>query len=77
MNRVREIREDKGLNQRELSEISHTPQSLVSAIERETIRPWLSVAKRLSQALDTPIDVLFPEDKQRLCETIADYGESR
>ena len=66
MNRVRVLREIKGLNQRELSELTHTPQSLISAIEREVMKPWFSVAKRLSSVLDTPITELFPDDGHRL-----------
>jgi len=63
MNRVRELRENKGLNQRELSELTHTPQSLISAIEREVIKPWDSVAKRLSKVLKTPVSQLFPDNQ--------------
>jgi len=66
MNRVRQAREVKGLNQRQLSELSHTPQGLVSAIERETLKPWPNVAERLSEALGIPIEDLFPEDKDEL-----------
>jgi transcriptional regulator with XRE-family HTH domain len=66
MNRVREVRELKGFNQRELSELCHTPQSLVSAIEREVIKPWTSVAKRLSKVLKKPISELFPDDPELL-----------
>ena len=68
MNRVRELRESRGLNQRELSELTHTPQSLVSAIEREVIKPWYSVAMRLSSALDTGVSELFPDDSHRLID---------
>jgi ribosome-binding protein aMBF1 (putative translation factor) len=62
MNRVRQARGVRGLNQRELSELAHTPQSLVSSIERERLRPWPKVAKRLSKVLGIPVRDLFPED---------------
>ena len=66
MNKLREIRLAMGLNQRELSEASHTPQALVSALEREVLKPWPSVAQRLSQALGVPPEKLFPEDWGRI-----------
>ena len=66
MNKVRKVREGKGLNQRELSELSHTPQALVSAIERGVLKPWPKVAERLSDALGIPVENLFPKDKGRL-----------
>ena len=62
MNRVRQIREMKGMNQRQLAERTHTPQSLVSSIERGVIKPWLKVMKRLSKALKVPARELFPEE---------------
>ncbi len=61
-NKLREIREAMGLNQRELAEKSHTPQSTISELERGVRRPWLKVAKRLSKILGTPIEELFPDD---------------
>ena len=66
MNKVRQARESHGLNQRQLSEISHTPQALLSAIERGTLKPWPKVAERLSKALGISIECLFPEDKDEL-----------
>lgn len=62
MNTLLEERRERGLNQRELSELSHTPQSLVSAIERGALKPWPKVAERLSSVLGVPIERLFPED---------------
>ena len=61
-NKVREVREFKGINQRELSEAAHTPQSLVSAIERGVLKPWSSVKERLSKALGFPLKEIFPND---------------
>lgn len=61
-NKLREIREARGLNQRELAEKAHTPQSTISELERGVRRPWLKVARRLSKTLDTPIEELFPDD---------------
>ncbi len=61
MNRLKETREKQGLNQRQLAERSHLPQSLVSDLERDVRRPWKSAIKRLSKALKTPAADLFPE----------------
>lgn len=70
MNKLRQVREARGLNQRQLSELSHTPQSLVSAIERGALKPWLRVAERLSEALGIAIEELFPEDKDKLLRLV-------
>lgn len=70
MNRLREVRLGKNLNQRELAEASHTPQAIVSALERGVLKPWPKVAERLSQALGVPAETLFPEgeDKERIAQ---------
>lgn len=59
--RIRELRQAKGMNQRELAELTHTPQSLVSNLERGTMKPWPAVVKRLCEALDCQSSELFPE----------------
>jgi len=61
-NRIREAREAKGWNQRRLAEATHTCQAIISNLERETRKPWLSVAKKLSRVLKVPIKELFPDD---------------
>ena len=61
-NKVREVRELKGINQRDLSEVAHTPQSIVSALERGVLSPWPKVMERLSKALGLPINEIFPDD---------------
>ena len=61
-NRIREVRQAKGLKQRELAEVAHVCQTIVSDLEREVRRPWLMVANRLSQALEVSIEELFPDD---------------
>lgn len=68
MNKVRETRELRQLNQRQLAELTHTPQSLISSIERGVLKPWPIVAKRLSEALQTSVQELFPEDSHLLTE---------
>jgi transcriptional regulator with XRE-family HTH domain len=66
MTKLRELRVAKGLNQRELSEASHTPQAIVSALERDVLKPWPKVAQRLSDALGVPAEQLFPQDRERV-----------
>lgn len=66
MTKLREVREALGFNQRELAEASHTPQAIVSALERGVLKPWPKVAQRMSQALGVPPDKLFPDDGARL-----------
>lgn len=61
-NKIREAREAKGWNQRELAEATHTCQAIISELERETRKPWLKVAEKLSKALNVPIKELFPDD---------------
>jgi transcriptional regulator with XRE-family HTH domain len=63
MNRVKEIRQAKGLNQRQLAELSHTPQSAVSNIELGRWQAWPKVMQRIAQALRVRVEELFPEDK--------------
>jgi transcriptional regulator with XRE-family HTH domain len=66
MNRLRETRLSRNLNQRQLAEASHTAQATVSALERDVLKPWPKVAERLSQALGVPAERIFPEDKERV-----------
>ena len=61
-NNLREKREASGLNQRELAEKVHMPQSMLSDIERGVRKPWPKVAKKLSRVLKVPVRELFPEE---------------
>jgi len=57
--KIREIRKSKNLTIVELSEMINVTSGYISQIERDLISPSLSVLKRLSQALDVPLSVLF------------------
>jgi len=61
-NRLREIREAKGFNQRELAEKTHTSQTTISELELGKRKPWLKVARRLARKLGVPVEELFPDD---------------
>jgi transcriptional regulator with XRE-family HTH domain len=57
--KIRSIRKNKNLTIVELSEKINVTSGYISQIERDLISPSLSVLKRLSQALDVPLSVLF------------------
>ena len=58
---LKQIRQSKGLSQFELSIQSHTPQSLISMLEHDRMKPWPKVIERLSNALQVPPEQLFDE----------------
>ena len=60
-NIVRELRQNRGMNQRQLAEAAHTGQSLISAIETGKMQPWPAVKKRISTALGVLEAEIFPE----------------
>jgi putative transcriptional regulator len=65
LNRLKEIRLAKGLNQRELSEKVHTAQSLICRIECNELKPWPKLRRRLAKVLGVTINELFPIEEGR------------
>ncbi len=61
MNRLKELRNDRGLNQRELAERAHVAQSLLSDFELGKRRPWLKAMRKLAHALGVSVGEVFPE----------------
>lgn len=61
MNRVREVRLQRGLTQKQLHKLSKVRQAEISLIENN-LKPNVSipVAQRLAKALGETIDYLFP-----------------
>ena len=61
MNRVRQVRLQRGLTQAELSELSKVSQKDISLIENDQ-KPNFSlvVAQRIAKALEKPVDYLWP-----------------
>ncbi len=59
MNRIREIRKEKGLSQLELAKKLNVNQTAVSQWERGTTLPSASVLLKLSSILDTSSDYLL------------------
>ncbi len=60
-NNLKEKRQEAGLNQRQLAEKAHLPQSAVSDIELGKREPWPKALKRLARALKVEISELFPD----------------
>lgn len=60
--KIRSIRKSKNLTIVELSEQIDVTSGYISQIERDLISPSLAVLKRLSEALDVPLSLLFTED---------------
>ncbi|MFA9422631.1 MAG: helix-turn-helix domain-containing protein [Sedimentibacter sp.] len=62
--KIRSIRKSKGLTIVELSEKINVTSGYISQIERDLISPSLAVLKRLANALEIPLSVLFLEHPQ-------------
>ncbi len=63
MNRLKEIRNERGLSQLRLSMLTGIAPSELSRIENGWIRPYPGWKKRLARALGTTQVELFPESK--------------
>lgn len=59
--KIRNIRKNKNLTIVELAEQINVTSGYISQIERDLISPSLAVLRRLSQALEVPLSVLFLE----------------
>ena len=56
---VRELRESRGLSQRELAERMHTTQSVIARLEAGGSKPSMSTLERIAAALNTSVDIRF------------------
>jgi len=68
--KIRNIRKNKNMTIVELSEKINVTSGYISQIERDLISPSLAVLKRLSDALDVPLSVLFSEESSNDVITI-------
>lgn len=59
--KIRNIRKSKNMTIVELSELIDVTSGYISQIERDLISPSLAVLKRLSNALEVPLSILFLE----------------
>lgn len=57
--RIRELRRERGLIQRELAEAADLSLNAVSLIERDRTSPTVTTLERLANALDVPLVSLF------------------
>lgn len=75
--KIRSIRKNKNLTIVELSEKINVTSGYISQIERDLISPSLSVLKRLADALEIPLSVLFSEDNDKSVITIAENERTK
>ena len=60
MNKVRKVREERGMSQTELARRAHIGSPNLSAIECGKIVPWPKAKRSLARVLKTPVAELFP-----------------
>ena len=58
-NRVREVREAKGLTQAQLAELIGVSRKTVNTVENGVFVPSAVIALKLAQALGQPVEALF------------------
>lgn len=59
--RLRELRDARGLSQRQLAERVGTTQSVIARLEAGGTKPSLSTLERVASALGSVIDIRFQE----------------
>ncbi len=64
-NKIRERRKKRGISQEELAKKCNVSRQTVNAIENNKYDPTLALAFRLARELDTTVDKLFEEEKNR------------
>ena len=64
MNKVYEVRIQKGMSQRLLAEKCHISASLISMVERGELKVWPKLRKRLVRVLETTPEELFPTEQE-------------
>lgn len=64
-NRIRELREQKGLTQEQLGEMVGTSRQAINAIETEKFEPSIWLAYDISQVFGCPIEDVFLFEKSQ------------
>ena len=64
-NKIRERRKKRGISQEELAKKCNVSRQTANAIEYNKYDPTLALAFRLARELDTTVDKLFEEEKNR------------
>lgn len=62
-NRVRELRERKGLTQAQLAELAETSQQQIQRVETGRQQPRVDLVARICTALEVPVERVFPMAK--------------
>lgn len=57
--RLKEVRQEKGLTQTQLAELLSTTQSTIGKYEREELQPNFEVLKKLCKVLEVSADYLI------------------
>lgn len=58
-NNIKQYRKEKGISQEDLARMCKVTRQTINAIENNKYDPTLSLAFKLAQALQVPIDKLF------------------
>ncbi len=72
---IREFRKAKGLTQMELSEIVGVSYQQIQKYENSIDNISVDRLKQIAKALDVPITLFFPSNKEMVAETPAAYGK--
>lgn len=78
MNPIRQIREAKGISQKELARKANICQGLLCNLEKERLKPWPSVLKKLARVLKvqpSELDSIKKEVTAEVVETPAVTSE--
>ena len=76
-NRIRELREEKGMTQEQLGELVGTSRQAINAMETEKFKPSIWLAYDISKVFGYPIeDVFLFEESPRKSRADSSRGES-
>ncbi|WP_070088703.1 helix-turn-helix transcriptional regulator [Merdimonas faecis] len=76
-NRIRELREEKGITQEQLGAMVGTSRQAINAIETEKFEPSIWLAYDISKVFDFPIEEVFLfEESQRKSRADSSRGDS-
>ncbi len=76
-NRIRELREEKGITQEQLGVMVGTSRQAINAIETEKFEPSIWLAYDISKVFDSPIEEVFLfEESQRKSRADSSRGDS-
>ena len=64
-NRIRELRESRGITQEQLGELVGTSRQAINAIEAEKFEPSIWLAHDISQVFGCPIEEVFLFDESK------------